>query len=100
MFRKNVGETSKKSGCQRKSEDILKVSPSTPTSPNFQHARRLTEFQSTPDCYTVVAIDSPLMKSKTNGVSMEFINGNSYSDGKEDSSMITVGVRVRPFTQR
>lgn len=76
--------------------------------PQKLYGRRVTEFQRTPDCFSKVAIDSPLTKSKNIAFSADVLNLHGKTDlscfdienENIDSSTIRVGVRVRPFTQR
>ena len=74
--------------------------------PKSNRGRRVTEFQRTPDCFSKVAIESPLMKSKNLAASADLLNSYgknnlSYFEGDASNrSTIRVGVRVRPFTQR
>ena len=65
------------------------------STPKFTGRRFTTEFK-TPDCFSTVDFESPLVRSKAVGSSA----GNIMEMYQEDSSVITVGVRVRPFTKR
>ncbi|ESO00704.1 hypothetical protein HELRODRAFT_192579 [Helobdella robusta] len=98
MPHKKSNDTLSKCFQMRKSaEDLLNNMPSTPTA-RFC-SRRMTEFQQgTPECFSAVAIDSPLLKSRNIGLSADVLNIGQRND--DDDSSITVGVRVRPFTQR
>ena len=85
----------------RETEDVYQT-------PKRSSSRRVTEYKQTPDCFSRVALDSPLVRSKNMAVSADALNFYGKPDlscfdiDSEHSlrSTISVGVRLRPFTQR
>ena len=65
------------------------------TTPTRRHTLDQSRLLKTPECFNTVSFETPLAKGKHRRSSADL-----YGNGDDDSTSVTVAVRVRPYSQR